>query len=243
MPWLGNEGGRLIKRRSCSVGPEPELGRTCAFQQTYDSCNWCASLVKGFELQFCYLCYSHRLALCKEIQASLLLLDSRPWIPASRYWIPDSLSLKIGFPDSNHKWDPDSLSCIPDSKVQDSRFLKLNFPGFRNPESEFHNPKSEFRNPESEFQNPESEFQNPKSEFQNQESEFRNPESEFQNPESGFTFIWDVSRQVGLYSETTKTLMLRFKISTHRLRPFVVSLKLHLEKQTYINTLTHKQRK
>ena len=30
---------------------------------------------------------------------------------------------------------PDSLSCIPDSKAQDSRFHKQNFPGFGNPDS------------------------------------------------------------------------------------------------------------
>ena len=28
---------------------------------------------------------------------------------------------------------PDSLSCIPDSKAQDSGFHKEKFPGFRNP--------------------------------------------------------------------------------------------------------------
>ena len=30
---------------------------------------------------------------------------------------------------------PDSLSCIPDAKAQDSRFLKQKFPGFQNSDS------------------------------------------------------------------------------------------------------------
>ena len=45
--------------------------------------------------------------------------------------------IETWIPDSSNKWDPDSLSCIPDSKVQDSRFHKQNFPGFQNPESGF----------------------------------------------------------------------------------------------------------
>ena len=53
-------------------------------------------------------------------------------------WIPDP---GAGFQSSSHQsvWIlivsriPDSLSCIPDSKSQDSKFHKQKFPRFRNP--------------------------------------------------------------------------------------------------------------
>ena len=47
-----------------------------------------------------------------------------------RYWIPDSLSVDLGFRILIVSGIPDSLSCIPDSKAQDSGFQKQKFPGF-----------------------------------------------------------------------------------------------------------------
>ena len=50
-----------------------------------------------------------------------------PGIPES------SLSLELGFWIPIAFGIPDSLSCIPDSKAQDSRFNKQKFPAPRNP--------------------------------------------------------------------------------------------------------------
>ena len=61
-------------------------------------------------------------------------LDSKPWIPDSRHLIPV-------FSRGTLDWIPilsripDSLSCIPDSKAQDSGFHKQKFHGFHNPDS------------------------------------------------------------------------------------------------------------
>ena len=52
-------------------------------------------------------------------------LVSMPWTPDSRYEIP-------GFFVSG-TWIPDSLSCNPDSKAQNSCFYKQKFSAFRNP--------------------------------------------------------------------------------------------------------------
>ena len=60
-------------------------------------------------------------------------MDSTPWIPDSSSWIPHPCQwdLDSGF------WVPivsgilDSLSCIPDSKAQDSGFHNQNFPVLR----------------------------------------------------------------------------------------------------------------
>ena len=49
--------------------------------------------------------------------------------PGSRCWIPVILSVWILIVSRI----PDSLSCIPDSKSQDSKFHKQNFPRFRRP--------------------------------------------------------------------------------------------------------------
>ena len=46
------------------------------------------------------------------------------------YWIPDCLSVELGFQITIVSGIPDSFSFITDSKVQDYRF-----PGFRNPDS------------------------------------------------------------------------------------------------------------
>ena len=54
------------------------------------------------------------------------------------FWIPRpgfrSLLVKFGFWIPNFSMIPDSLSCIPDSKAQDSGFHKKKFPGVRNPD-------------------------------------------------------------------------------------------------------------
>ena len=55
-------------------------------------------------------------AQCKGIQDTFGF-----WIPDSRYSILDSFSVGLGFRISIVEGIPDSLSCIPDSKVQDSR--------------------------------------------------------------------------------------------------------------------------
>ena len=57
-------------------------------------------------------------------------LDSGLWTPDSRYGIPDSLSLELGF-----RILILIVSGISDSKAQDSRFRKQKFPRFRNPDS------------------------------------------------------------------------------------------------------------
>ena len=44
-------------------------------------------------------------------------------------------NLRKWIPDSNPLWDSRSLSCIPDSKAQDSGFCKQNFRRFWNPDS------------------------------------------------------------------------------------------------------------
>ena len=50
----------------------------------------------------------------KAIQDSLGL-DSNPWILDSRYWIPDSLSVELGYRIPIVCGILDSFSCIPDS--------------------------------------------------------------------------------------------------------------------------------
>ena len=61
------------------------------------------------------------------------------WFPRSELWIPgtgsQSLSVKLGFWMSFVTGIPDSLNFTPDSRAQDSRFLKQNFPGFRIPQN------------------------------------------------------------------------------------------------------------
>ena len=55
------------------------------------------------------------------------ILDSTPWITDSRYCISDSLSVKLGFQIRVVSGIPDSLSCMSDSKAQDSGFREQNF--------------------------------------------------------------------------------------------------------------------
>ena len=50
-------------------------------------------------------------------------IPRRELVPDSRYWIPIVGGIL------------DSLSCIPDSKAQDSGFQKQKFPRFRNADS------------------------------------------------------------------------------------------------------------
>ena len=63
--------------------------------------------------------------------------DSEFQIPDSRYWIPGSLSVALGFWIPIVGGIPDPLSCIPDSKAQDFGFLRQNFMDsrFQNPDS------------------------------------------------------------------------------------------------------------
>ena len=73
------------------------------------------------------------------------ILDSSPYILDSRYWILYSLTVELGFRNSIVGGILDSLSCIPDSKTQDSGFHKSNFP-----DSRFHKQKFPgFPNPDS----------------------------------------------------------------------------------------------
>ena len=51
-------------------------------------------------------------------------LDSTQWILDSKYWMVVSLSVELGFQIQIVSGIPDSLSCILDSKAQDSRFQK-----------------------------------------------------------------------------------------------------------------------
>ena len=72
------------------------------------------------------------------------ILDSTPWIPDSNYWI-SIFANGNWIPDPKICGFPDSLSCIPDSKTQDSGsheqifpasgFHKQKFVAFRNPDS------------------------------------------------------------------------------------------------------------
>ena len=57
------------------------------------------------------------------------ILDSTPWIPDSRYWILDSLSVELGFRIPIIGWIPDFLEL----KSQDSGFQRQKFVGFWNP--------------------------------------------------------------------------------------------------------------
>ena len=60
------------------------------------------------------------------------------WIPRPKFRIPGtgfrSLIVKFGFWIPIFSRVPDSLSCIPDSKSQDSGFHKKKLLGFRNPD-------------------------------------------------------------------------------------------------------------
>ena len=56
------------------------------------------------------------------------ILDPTPRITNSRFRIPWSLSVKLGFWIPIVSGIPDSLSCIPDSKDQDFGFHKQKFP-------------------------------------------------------------------------------------------------------------------
>ena len=78
----------------------------------------------------------------KESKTVSWILDFSPWILDSRYSIPDSLPVALGFPTPIVSGIPDPLNCIPDSKVQDSRFHEQKFNGFRNPGSPLHGASS-----------------------------------------------------------------------------------------------------
>ena len=60
----------------------------------------------------------------RESNLSNWILDSAPWIPDSKCCNPDSLQMELGLRTPILSGIPDSLSCIQDSKVQDSGFHK-----------------------------------------------------------------------------------------------------------------------
>ena len=61
------------------------------------------------------------IAPCKRIHESWILY-LKPWFTNSMYWIPDFFSVELGLKIPIVSGMPDSLSCIPDSKAQDSGF-------------------------------------------------------------------------------------------------------------------------
>ena len=89
---------------------------------------WVRSKVRGREVAVFLL----------EDSGVRVILDSTSRIPDSRYWNPDSLSVELGFRIPIVSGIPDSSSCIPDSKAQDSGFHSKFFH-----DSEFH--KKKFR--------------------------------------------------------------------------------------------------
>ena len=66
------------------------------------------------------------------------ILDTTPWIPDSRHLIPIFFLVELGFWIPILSRIPNSLSCIPESKVQDSEFHKQNFPPFRIPKGSYY---------------------------------------------------------------------------------------------------------
>ena len=54
-----------------------------------------------------------------ESKRPLVILDSTPWIPDTRYWIQNSLSVELGSEFQSLMGLRDFLSCIPDSKRHD----------------------------------------------------------------------------------------------------------------------------
>ena len=70
---------------------------------------------------------NHVVMLIIRLMLGNLNLNLIFWIPRLN-WFLDSSSVKLGLLVGEI---PDSLSCIPDSKVQNSRFWKQKFSGFR----------------------------------------------------------------------------------------------------------------
>ena len=58
------------------------------------------------------------------MQGNLTVLDSQLCAMDTAFLILCQWNLDSGF---NHKWDPECLTFIPDSKAQDSRFQEKNF--------------------------------------------------------------------------------------------------------------------
>ena len=67
-----------------------------------------------------------------HLRESKTVLDSGFRIPGTGF---QYLSVELGFWIPIVSGIPDSFSCIPDSKTQDSRFHRQNFPGFRIPQT------------------------------------------------------------------------------------------------------------
>ena len=72
------------------------------------------------------------------------ILDFTLWLSVSRYWIPDSLSVELGFQIAIVGGIPDSLRWIPDSKAQDFWFHKSWTQNTLRPKTEF--TRRRFRN-------------------------------------------------------------------------------------------------
>ena len=71
------------------------------------------------------------------VRESKTLLDSGFHAVDSGFQLLDSrsFSVELGFQIRIVRGIPDSYTCIPDSKAQDSGFQMQKFPGFRNPDS------------------------------------------------------------------------------------------------------------
>ena len=97
------------------------------------TCSHSLSRISVINLLFCDLLVSPRARESKTVLDSVFhavdsgfqLLD-----PSLSQW-----NLESGFQSLVGFGIPDSLSCIPDSKVQDSGFHKQKFPGFQNSDS------------------------------------------------------------------------------------------------------------
>ena len=77
---------------------------------------------------YVFLVYKVNFTPKKRIQDSLEIEDSTPWTPDSRYWIPDSLSVDLGFWILIFSRIRDSLRCISVSKPRIPDSKSKNFP-------------------------------------------------------------------------------------------------------------------
>ena len=82
-----------------------------------------------------FICYCIRFQINKTCMFVCMYLQHGRW----GFWIPDSgfqsLPVELGFWITIVSGIPDSLSCIPDLKAQDSEFHKQKVPGFRIPQA------------------------------------------------------------------------------------------------------------
>ena len=66
-----------------------------------------------------------------ESKRPLVILDSTPWIPDTRYWIQNSLSVELGSEFQSLMGLRDFLSCIPDSKRHDHHNRGVNLKSYK----------------------------------------------------------------------------------------------------------------